>query len=57
MTLTCWYDIGGLGVDLLNTKVDGFFRRDVGHGLVMLVSPLVMFFHPLDPLRVDRVEG
>ncbi len=24
---------------------------------VMLVSPLVLFFHPLDPLRVGRVEG
>jgi hypothetical protein len=37
--------------------VDRFFRCDVGHGLAMLVSPLVLFFHPLDPIRVGRVEG
>jgi hypothetical protein len=47
----------GLGVDLLNTEVDVFFGRDVGHGFAMLVSPLVLFFHPLDPMRVVRVEG
>ena len=30
--------------------------RDVGHALAMLVSPLVVLFHPLDPLRVRVVE-
>ncbi len=47
----------GPSVDLLNAILDGLLRRDVRHGLVMLVSPLVLFFHPLHPLRVDLVEG
>ena len=37
----------GLGGDLPNAFLDGFLRSDVGHGLAMLVSPLVLFFHPL----------
>jgi hypothetical protein len=47
----------GPGVDLPNVFLDGLLRRDVRHGLVMLVSPLVLFFHPLQPLRVNLVEG
>ena len=37
--------------------LDGLLRHDVGHGLVMLVSPLVLFFHPLHSLCVGFVEG
>ncbi len=47
----------GPGVDLLNTIPDGLLRRDVRHGLAKLVSPLVLFFHPLHPLCVGLVEG
>ena len=47
----------GLGGDLRDTELDGFFWRDCGHELPMLVSPLVLFLDPLDPLRVGRVRG
>ena len=47
----------GLRGDLLDAEPDGFFWRDFGHELAMLVSPLVVFFHPLDTLRVGRVRG
>ena len=47
----------GPGVDLLNAFLDGLLLGDVRHGLAMLVSPLVLFFHPRHPLRVGLVEG
>ena len=47
----------GPGVDLPNVFLDGLLRCDVRHGFDMLVSPLVLFFHPLHPLRVGLIEG
>ena len=46
----------GPGVDPLDSFLDGLLRRDVGHALAILVSPLVVLFHPLDPLSVRVVE-
>ncbi len=48
---------GGPEVDLLDVFLDGLLLRDVGHVLATLVSPLVVLFHPLDPLRVRVVEA
>ena len=49
--------LSGPGVDLLEVFLDGLLRCDVGHALAMLVSPLVVLFHPLDPFRVRVVEA
>jgi len=47
----------GLAGDLHDAERDGLFWRDCSHELPMLVSPVVLFLHPLDPLLVGRVEG
>jgi hypothetical protein len=45
----------GLGVHHPNVFLDGFLGCDVGDGLTMMISSLVLFFHPLD--HVGVVEG
>ena len=41
----------------LGLGVDRFLSRDFGDGLDTLTSPLVVHFHPPDPLCVGVVEG
>ena len=45
----------GAGGHRLDACLDGVLRRDVADKVAMLVSPLVVLFHPLDPLRVGVV--
>ena len=47
----------GLGVDRHTVCLDRFLSRDFGDGLDTLTSPLVVHFHPPDPLCVGVVEG